>query len=147
MARSAALISLAGMSTKTTSGAKARVLRRTASLAARGSVGSLKTVRATLVPSTKTWSTARWSLSVENTATDNSGIRLYSTAETKPKPCVFTRDYLLASAGFLPSNFFLSRFGTGIAGTGGGWTLGEIQCTVHNTINSELLFWSLLLLK
>ena len=36
----------------------------------------LQTVRATLVPSTRTCSTARWSLSVENTATDRSGINL-----------------------------------------------------------------------
>ena len=51
----------------------------TGSLAARGMVGLLHTVRATLVPSTRTCSTARWSLSVANMATDNSGMTLFPT--------------------------------------------------------------------
>src|SRR5271157_4560069 len=46
----------------------------TGSLAARGMVELLHTVWATLVPSTRTCSTARWSWSVANTATDNSGM-------------------------------------------------------------------------
>src|ERR1700687_3958108 len=46
----------------------------TGSLAARGMVGWLHTVPATLAPSTRTSSTARWSWSVANTATDNSGM-------------------------------------------------------------------------
>src|ERR1700676_5219786 len=77
MARRAAVASLLAISTSTTSGVKVLVLRMTGSFAACGIVALLQTVRATLVPSTRTWSTARWSLSVANTATDNSGMTGY----------------------------------------------------------------------
>ena len=70
-----------GISTRTTSGARACVLADTGSLAAKGKVALVQTVRATLVPSTRTWNTARWSLSVANTATDNSGMNVFPTSK------------------------------------------------------------------
>src|SRR5437879_1083988 len=46
-----------------------------------------------------------------------------------------------------PSNFSLSINGCGFFGPAGGWEVGEIRCTVHSTINSELLLCMFLLLK
>src|SRR5271156_4956138 len=74
MARRAAVTPSVLISTKITSGTKPWVRRMTGSVAVRGMVWLAQTVRATLVPSTTTCRTARWSLSVANTATDNSGM-------------------------------------------------------------------------
>src|SRR5216684_6336631 len=45
------------------------------------------------------------------------------------------------------SNFSLSKNGLGSFGGAGGSVLGEILCTVHSTINSDLLFCAFLLRK
>src|SRR5260370_22359800 len=74
MARSARGGLSAGMSTRVTSGLAVRTRRVTGSDAATGKLAQLWIVRATLVPSTSTCSTARCSLSVATITTDSSGI-------------------------------------------------------------------------
>src|SRR5580698_10364594 len=64
----------AGTSTSMTSGVAACTRRMTGSDAATGKLAQVWTVRATLVPSTNTWSTVRCSLSVATMTTESSAI-------------------------------------------------------------------------
>src|SRR5580765_3708821 len=120
------------MSTRVTSGFAVRTRLVTGSEAATGKLAHVWTVRATLVPSTSTCSTARCSLSVATITTESSAIT-YRRFQR--------RDYLPLS------NFPLSIKGLGFWGGAGCSVLGEIRRTVHNTISSELLFCKLLLRK
>src|SRR5271154_3635175 len=70
-----------------------------------------------------------------------------TTARTKPARLGGSQSYLLPPDGFFPSNFSLSRNGCGSLGPAGAWVLGEMRCTVHNTISSVLLFCKFLLLN
>src|SRR6266853_529462 len=76
MARSARGGLSAGMSTRVTSGLAVRTRRVTGSEAATGKLAQLWTARATLVPSTRTCSTARCSLSDATITTESSGMIL-----------------------------------------------------------------------
>src|SRR5579871_1580474 len=70
------------MSTIVTSGFAAFTLRVTGSAAATGKLAQVCTVRATLVPSTSTWSRARCSLSVATSTTESSAITPASLQES-----------------------------------------------------------------
>src|SRR6516164_1024845 len=76
MARKAGIGASAGMSTSTTSGLALWTRRTTGSLAASGKLLQLCTVRATLVPSTRTCNNARCSPSCATTTTESSAIAL-----------------------------------------------------------------------
>src|SRR5579864_2754990 len=68
-------------------------------------------------------------------------------AQSWPSRLAIPGAYLLPPDGFFPSNLSLSRNGLGSPGPAGGWLLGAMRCTVHNTINSVLLFCRFLLLN
>src|ERR1700675_131680 len=125
---------------------------------ATGKVAQLWTVLATLVPSTSTCRTVRCSLSVATITTESSGIAVTSPT-TQVSNLGFNFDLILVSnpqcnyfpEGLAlpldPSNLSSLIKGCGFLGPGGVCVLGEMRCTVQRTINSELLFCALLLLK
>src|SRR5579864_2661771 len=90
MARSAGVALSAGISTNVTSGFAARTRRVTGSEPATGKLAQVWTVRATLVPSTSTWSTARCSLSVATMTTESSGISNAPSSHRAGKPTYST---------------------------------------------------------
>ena len=86
-----------GTSTSTTSGLALWMRRTTGSLATTGKLAQLCTVRATLVPSTRTCKTERCSLSCATMTTDSSGMcccSIYKTSSTLPRLMVSSHQTL-----------------------------------------------------
>src|SRR5438067_8524469 len=130
--------------------------RTTGSVAATGKLAHECTVRATVVPSTSTCNTARWSLSGVTITTESSGITgPWSTCCFKLT--AFREDFHLLSAvpsltgyfeppdGFLLSNLSLSMNGLGRSGPCGGCASGDtVRADTITTTSDRLLVIDLL---
>src|ERR1700741_437437 len=92
---------------------------------ATGKVAQVWTVLATLVPSTRTCSTVRCSLSVATITTESSGM-----TDAHSKFIAYSQGNHLPEGldpPFLPSNFSLSKKGCGFLGPSGDSALGETR--------------------